>query len=247
MRIFAPWLARSALIRAVLICTPQSSISPSPHSSLYLPVLLAISPSSPRARRSHLTSSFSAASRSTRSRHSLLSRSSTPLFSHHLSRRVAAARISHLHSPASPPSNALHLSSPSLPFSSLLFSSFISYYHIFSLSSVSSYFITLILQPAENRCAWWRERWLVDGDVEPGRSDDDVAVNGDASYRFGRLSDQLAERRQVVRGGGRQAFHAWSCCFRSARSAAMARAVWLFTAPQLMPIAAATSASEKSA
>ena len=23
------------------------------------------------------------------------------------------------------------------------------------------------------------------GDVEPGRSDDDVAVNGDASYRFG--------------------------------------------------------------
>jgi len=27
----------------------------------------------------------------------------------------------------------------------------------------------------------------------------------------------------------------------------MARAVWLFTAPRLMPIAAATSASEKSA
>ena len=34
---------------------------------------------------------------------------------------------------------------------------------------------------------------------------------------------------------------------RSVRSAAMARAVWLFTAPQLMPIAAATSASERSA
>ena len=34
---------------------------------------------------------------------------------------------------------------------------------------------------------------------------------------------------------------------RPVRRAAMARAVWLFTAPQLMPIAAATSASEKSA
>ena len=30
-----------------------------------------------------------------------------------------------------------------------------------------------------------RERWLVDGDVGPGRSDDDVAVNGDGPYRFG--------------------------------------------------------------
>ena len=30
-----------------------------------------------------------------------------------------------------------------------------------------------------------RERWLVDGDVGPGRSDDDVAVNGDSPYRFG--------------------------------------------------------------
>ena len=34
---------------------------------------------------------------------------------------------------------------------------------------------------------------------------------------------------------------------RPVRRAAMARAVWLFTAPQLMPIAAATSASERSA
>ena len=34
---------------------------------------------------------------------------------------------------------------------------------------------------------------------------------------------------------------------RSVRRAAMPRAVWLFTAPQLMPIAAATSASERSA
>ena len=30
-----------------------------------------------------------------------------------------------------------------------------------------------------------RERWLVDGDVGPGRSDDDVAVNGNSPYRFG--------------------------------------------------------------
>ena len=29
------------------------------------------------------------------------------------------------------------------------------------------------------------ERWLVDGDVRPGRSDDDVAMNGDSPYRFG--------------------------------------------------------------
>src|SRR5437763_12010014 len=86
-----------------------------------------------------------------------------------------------------------------------------------------------------------RERWLVDGDVEPG------AMNGDASYRFGQTQRSARRAAQVVRGGGRQAFHAWSCCSRSARSAAMARAVWLFTAPQLMPIAAATSASEKSA
>jgi hypothetical protein len=26
------------------------------------------------------------------------------------------------------------------------------------------------------------ERWLVDGDVGPGRGDDDVAVNGDTLY-----------------------------------------------------------------
>jgi len=49
------------------------------------------------------------------------------------------------------------------------------------------------------------------------------------------------------RSPGSQGFGARSCCSRSARSAAMARAVWLFTAPRLMPIAAATSASEKSA
>ena len=30
-----------------------------------------------------------------------------------------------------------------------------------------------------------RERWLVDGDVRPGGSDDDHAVNGDSPYRFG--------------------------------------------------------------
>ena len=48
-------------------------------------------------------------------------------------------------------------------------------------------------------------------------------------------------------GPGSQSFHARSCCCRSARRAAMARAVWLFTAPQLMPMAAAVSASEKSA
>jgi len=29
------------------------------------------------------------------------------------------------------------------------------------------------------------ERWLVDGDVRPGRSDDDIAVHGDSPYRFG--------------------------------------------------------------
>jgi hypothetical protein len=29
-----------------------------------------------------------------------------------------------------------------------------------------------------------RERWLMDGDVGPGRSDDDIAVNGDIPYRF---------------------------------------------------------------
>ena len=52
---------------------------------------------------------------------------------------------------------------------------------------------------------------------------------------------------RVACGAGSQGFHARSCCSRSARSAAMARAVWLFTAPRLMPIAAATSASEKSA
>ena len=93
----------------------------------------------------------------------------------------------------------------------------------------------------------WRERWLVDGDAGPGRSDDDVAVNGDASYRFGQTQRSARRAAAGLRGGGRQAFHARSCCSRSARSAAMARAVWLFTAPQLMPIAAATSASEKSA
>jgi hypothetical protein len=27
-------------------------------------------------------------------------------------------------------------------------------------------------------------RWLVDGDVGPGRSDDDMAVNGNSPYRF---------------------------------------------------------------
>ena len=48
------------------------------------------------------------------------------------------------------------------------------------------------------------------------------------------------EWRRVACGAGSQGFHARSCCSRSARSAAMARAVWLFTAPQLMPIAAAT-------
>jgi hypothetical protein len=30
-----------------------------------------------------------------------------------------------------------------------------------------------------------RERWLVDGDIDPGRSDDDVAMNSDTRYRFG--------------------------------------------------------------
>ena len=30
-----------------------------------------------------------------------------------------------------------------------------------------------------------QERWLVDSEVSSGRSDDDVAVNGDSSYRFG--------------------------------------------------------------
>ena len=30
-----------------------------------------------------------------------------------------------------------------------------------------------------------QERWLVDGDVGPGRSDDDLAVNGDALYQSG--------------------------------------------------------------
>ena len=30
-----------------------------------------------------------------------------------------------------------------------------------------------------------RERWLVDGDVGPCRSDDDVAVNGGSPYRCG--------------------------------------------------------------
>ena len=33
-----------------------------------------------------------------------------------------------------------------------------------------------------------RERWLVDGDVGPARSDDGVAVNGDTIYPFGRSS-----------------------------------------------------------
>jgi hypothetical protein len=36
-------------------------------------------------------------------------------------------------------------------------------------------------------------------------------------------------------------------CSSSTRSEAMPRAVWLFTAPRLIPIAAAISASEKSA
>ena len=30
-----------------------------------------------------------------------------------------------------------------------------------------------------------RERWLVDGDVSPGRSDYDAAVKGNSPYRFG--------------------------------------------------------------
>jgi hypothetical protein len=29
-----------------------------------------------------------------------------------------------------------------------------------------------------------QERWLMDGDAGPGRSDDDVAVNGNSWYRF---------------------------------------------------------------
>ena len=29
-----------------------------------------------------------------------------------------------------------------------------------------------------------RERWLVDGDVGPSHSDNDIAVNGDMQYRF---------------------------------------------------------------
>jgi hypothetical protein len=58
------------------------------------------------------------------------------------------------------------------------------------------------------------------------------------------VNDQLPERRHAARGAGSQGFHARSCCSRSARSAAMARAVWLFTAPRLMPIAAATKASQ---
>ena len=79
----------------------------------------------------------------------------------------------------------------------------------------------------------------------PGRSDRRARWRTGAPERD--VNDQLPERRQVACGAGSQGFHARSCCSRSARSAAMARAVWLFTAPQLMPIAAATSASQKSA
>ena len=61
------------------------------------------------------------------------------------------------------------------------------------------------------------------------------------------VSDRLPGRRRAACGAGSQGSQARSWCSRSARSAAMARAVWLLTAPRLMPIAAATSASRKSA
>jgi len=60
----------------------------------------------------------------------------------------------------------------------------------------------------------------------------------------------IALRQCMVRpasrcaGGGQS--HEGSCCM-AARSADIPRAVWLLTAPRLMPIAAAISASDRSA
>jgi hypothetical protein len=44
---------------------------------------------------------------------------------------------------------------------------------------------TVLPQTEEQLAHGRRERWLVDGDVGPGRSNDDVAVNGNCPYRFG--------------------------------------------------------------
>ena len=54
-------------------------------------------------------------------------------------------------------------------------------------------------------------------------------------------SDGRSVRDAVVAGSGHY------CCSKAARSAAMPRAVWLFTAPRLIFIVVAISASDKSA
>jgi hypothetical protein len=41
-----------------------------------------------------------------------------------------------------------------------------------------------------------QKRWLVDGDVGPGRSDDHIAVNGNSQYRF----RQITSANSVLRG-----------------------------------------------
>ena len=60
------------------------------------------------------------------------------------------------------------------------------------------------------------------------------------------MTYELAEvvswrRRAIVAGSGHYS------CSRAARRAAMPRAVWLLTAPRLMPMVAAISASDRSA
>ena len=51
-----------------------------------------------------------------------------------------------------------------------------------SMARTVGYLLARATRPAPPETV---ERWLMDGDIGPGRSDDDVAVNGDMPHRFG--------------------------------------------------------------
>ena len=87
---------------------------------------------------------------------------------------------------------------------------------------------------ADQRIRWWAGE-LKQAGLDGGM--DELRARAFLDLVLGREPGRLRSQNLWAR----------SCCSRSARRAAMARAVWLFTAPQLMPIAAAVSASEKSA